>query len=611
MSTNELPGSVPAYHVNEKQAFDEVKKPLTSSANAVVGLEAHPTQWPEKYIMKGKQGSFEEMFGPFLEDRKPSRNDCGRCACITLCTITVLGGCYLCGKHYLIEDGQIGISLNDGKPEIYGPGRHVLISPVNIDLKMYPVTSPKITVGSLTIINVNDDQFGLAMVAGEPRVMLPGLHICLDPLFVFEKFINQLTPVLAHGSLHRIIVPEGQRGVAWVGNDPKVFNAGIYYFVSPLFKWVKSVKIDTTVASLDSFCIVTVDEGRVGIAYDRGVLRILKPGEHWLNAQDNQKFLDFLPTTQQVRQLKTLDVLTNDGLMVRIQGSITFRVIDPHKAVLNIGSDDENRMKQVSNDITRRIFSTIMRRANDTLASLLTGTSILTSAGMGFADSTVNVASANLPDYSGNVVQPDMMQIERQVADGKNKHKQQEGARDKNASNSDVELNALIRQRFKESLTHTLVSEWGVELSDMNVIDIEVMDDNVRHALAEGVRSNIVAVTDRKTAESKSETLRILAQGHRDAAKIKTDGETYAIEEVARAQHKAGQLLEQTPVAVDIRMAETAAQALSESSSSLVLAPDAGFRSIMSLIGSAQRMKAPGLPSLTQGPPKPSAKSSE
>lgn len=80
-------------------------------------------------------------------------------------------------------------------------------------------------------------------------------------------------------------------------------------------------------------------------------------------------------------------------------------------------------------------------------------------------------------------------------------------ARDNNA-----ELNTMIRQRFKDSLTATLRSEWGVELRDMNVIDIEVLDQKVREALAQGVRCNIVAVTDRRTAESKAETARILAQ---------------------------------------------------------------------------------------------------
>lgn len=569
--------------------FVPVAKPVNGLEMKSVFASDH-SPWPDKYIMKGKQGSFTEMFGPYLQENKRNGGtNLYRQLCVSLCCITVVGGWYVCSEHSLIPDGKIGISMNDGQPEIYGPGRHVLLSPCNTNLRMFDAVRPHINVGSLNIINVNDDQYGLGMYAGEPKILLPGLHIQTDPLFTFTKFQNQREKVISHGSLHRIIVEEGTRALAWKGNEPQLFNAGIYHFVSPLFKYERSVKIDVTVAKLDSFCVVTVDEGRVGIAYDRGVLRILDPGEHWMNAQENQKFLDFLPTTQQVRELKTLEVLTNDGLVVKVLGSITFRIISPHKAVLNIGSSSAEAKDKHAGAITQSIFSTIMRRANDTLASLLTGTSILTSAGMGFAESTVNTSSADLPDYNGNrPVQPDQMQMDHKM----DTSKENQPVSKESEADHDVELNALIRQRFKESLTQTLISEWGVELSDMNVIDIEVLDEEVRSALAEGVRSNIVAVTDRKTAESKSETLRILAQGHRDAAKIKTDGKTYAIEETARAQLKAGQLLEQTPVAVDIRMAETAAKALSDSNSSLVIAPDAAFGTIMSLIGVQQRMGA-------------------
>jgi regulator of protease activity HflC (stomatin/prohibitin superfamily) len=445
----------------------------------------------------------------------------------------------------------------------------VLLSPLNNQMELFSVIAPHINRGALHIINVKDSQFGLAKIAGQPKILFPGTHVVNDPLFQFDGFIDQLTPVLQHGSLHRIIVAEGTRALAWIGDDPKMFTAGIYYFHSPLFNYVGSAKINTRNVRLGPFHIVTVDDGRVGIAYDNGVLNILPPGEHWLNAKNNQTFRAFLPTTEQVRQLRTLEVLTNDGLVVQVIGSITFHIADPHKAVLNIGADK----KKKDDNITGAIFETIMHRSNDTLASILTGTSVLTSAGMGFADSTLHVSHRDVPKYDGGrSIQPDELKHEA-----------------KHESPDDIEINAQIRHRFKEKLTHTLNDQWGVELSDMNVIDIKVMDTAVRCALAEGVRSNIVAVTDRKTAESKAETARILAQGRRDAAKIKTDAKTYAVAQVAEAQLNAGKMLEQVQVAVDIRMAETAANALAESRGSLIMAPDASFGTIMSLIGMKQR----------------------
>jgi regulator of protease activity HflC (stomatin/prohibitin superfamily) len=544
------------------------------------GYQKHPVAWPESAIMQGKLGSFKDLFYHLLEDKK-AVNTAATCCSALLCSLTVIGCCYVCSAVHLIPEGKIGISMDDGKPKVYGPGRHFLMSPTNGNLIQYDVTTPHISRGSLHVLNVSDNQYGLAFVGGQPKVLFPGTHVLSDPMFEFKGFINQSVPVIQHGTLHRIIVSEGNRALAWMGDEPLMFTAGIYYFVSPLFKFEASSRINTNRATLGPFEIVTIDDGRVGIAYDKGILRILPPGEHWLNAQSNEKFLDFLPTTQQVRQLKTLDILTNDGLVVRVIGSITFRIADPHKAVMHIGSDDESHI--FSEDITSSLYQTIMHRANDTLASLLTGTSVLTSAGMGFADSTVTIDSRDVPTYEGDFpVQPDTLRMDRKAHDHPPKGR---------SMMDEEDLNSLIRLRFKESLTHTLNDEWGVELSDMNVIDIEVMDAAVRSALAAGVRSNVEAVTDRKTAESKSQTLRIIAQGDRDAAKIETDGEVYAIEELAKAQLKAGQLLEQTPVAIDIRMAETAARALAKSGSQLVIAPDTNISSIMSLVGMNQRME--------------------
>ena len=155
------------------------------------------------------------------------------------------------------------------------------------------------------------------------------------------------------------------------------------------------------------------------------------------------------------------------------------------------------------------------------------------------------------------------------------------------------QLNKLISSQFQRTLSDELRRDWGVQLTTMNVVDIEVMDANVRAALAEGVRCNIEAVTERRNAESRSETERILAAGRRDASKIATDAQTYDILEVASAQKKAGDLLKETPVAVELRLAETAAAAVTRSTNTVIV-PDASMSTLMSVIGAASRVHSSG-----------------
>ena len=55
--------------------------------------------------------------------------------------------------------------------------------------------------------------------------------------------------------------------------------------------------------------------------------------------------------------------------------------------------------------------------------------------------------------------------------------------------------------------------------------------------------------------------------------------------EIAKSQKLAGELLEKTPIAVQLRLAETAANAFSNGRSNLMIAPDASTASLMKMIG--------------------------
>jgi hypothetical protein len=88
--------------------------------------------------------------------------------------------------------------------------------------------------------------------------------------------------------------------------------------------------------------------------------------------------------------------------------------------------------------------------------------------------------------------------------------------------------------------------------------------------------------------KASAETQRILAAGSADAEKIKADGDAYRIRETARAQEEAGKMLERTPVAVTIRLAEAAAHSLS--TAGLVVAPDVSTQALLALLGTSSQM---------------------
>jgi hypothetical protein len=369
-----------------------IRKLLSSDTIIVSGPpKLANLQQDDLEIVAGSRGSMAELLAPhFIENKRNAGAKFTRGLLFAASTLFFPVGLGLLGKSVVVPEGSIGIALNDGKPEIMGAGRHCLLSPLNprYRFQTFALTAKEISCQNYHILQIGDEEFGLAQVQGQPLILGSGCHVIDDPFFQLIKRVPQVSESISHQTLHRVIVQEGKRGIAMDGDKPLLLAPGIYQRKSPLFNFKRSVNVDRQYVDLEPFFIITVFDGQVGIAFKGGVLSVLNPGEHWLNAEQNEEFLGFLPTTEQVREMSVLDILTSDGLLVRIKGSVSFRIRDPDKAMKNIGhfeALDAGLTQREKGKIRELIFGTILKRCNDTLASLLTGSDLLTSGGLGFA----------------------------------------------------------------------------------------------------------------------------------------------------------------------------------------------------------------------------------
>jgi len=226
-----------------------------------------------------------------------------------------------------------------------------------------------------------------------------------------------------------------------------------------------------------------------------------------------------------------------------------------------------------------------MMRADTTFASILTGSEFLSSIAMGMAKGVPKGA-------------PKTPQEEDDVQIAKKKKKEIKMHQISSGVTSDEhsrqELTRLLSEQFKGSLTKEFRDDWGVTLDDMVVLEVEILDKDVKSALANGVKLNVEATTDRRNAEAKAETARIQAQGERDAIRIRAEGKASEILMIAQAEKDAGLLLESSPAAVQIRLGQISATAFNKGS--LVVAPDGGTASLMALLGASSRISPPNQP---------------
>lgn len=272
------------------------------------------------------------------------------------------------------------------------------------------------------MLQIGEEEFGLASDQGQPLILGPGVHVIDNPFFAMVGRVPQSSESISHQTLHRVIVPEGKRGIAMDGDKPLLLTPGIYQRKSPLFKfkvgtgapgvrgncatqrlhsapsmWIASLSTwspSTSSLSLTAksalrsraACWTCCSRANTG-SMPRKTKRCGECGNEtrWTHPSCTQ-FLGFLPTTEQVREMSVLDILTSDGLLVRIKGSVSFRVRDPDRALKNIGhyeALDSGLTQREKGKIRELLFGTILKRCNDTLASLLTGSDLLTSGGLG------------------------------------------------------------------------------------------------------------------------------------------------------------------------------------------------------------------------------------
>eukprot|EP01083_Nonionella_stella_P285210 970831_1 len=207
-------------------------------------------------------------------------------------SLSVLCCCWSMCRCHLVKQGEIALTQYGDEPQILGPGRHVLLSPLNNFLGVRDFREPVINHGPLHIIRVEMGQLGYAvnMETGKPLLLSRGQHIINSLHFVWKKFIN----------------------------------------------------FSEQVTNLDQLQVIRIETGKIGYAYRMGNLVILKPGLHLIEPPD--RFGDILSTQMQILELPLGLHETSDYVTLAIKASVFYRIVEPEKTLVRI----QNVRQQIS-----------------------------------------------------------------------------------------------------------------------------------------------------------------------------------------------------------------------------------------------------------------------
>ena len=191
---------------------------------------------------------------------------------------------------HLIQDGQLGLAMNNQSPKFLAPGRHTLWSPFDHLTAVANISDKLITLGNIQIVTIDQGELGLSRRNGETILLDPGRYVLTAP-HIYEKSTAANAQYIELGTYRRITVPVGYIAVAFdIGKQiiirPEDTESGPFETNSPTFLF------------------------------------------------DKQN--GFQSVQLQVRELDELKVNTRDGITITARGLITYRIHDARAAFMTV-----------------------------------------------------------------------------------------------------------------------------------------------------------------------------------------------------------------------------------------------------------------------------------
>lgn len=429
-----------------------------------------------------------------------------------------------------IGDWECGLAYIAGSPVLLQPGTHVSRSPAFQFVRVLDTRTFGRDVGGLDmqtcvthdnicIVKVPQSLYGTGFIAGEPVLMLPGLHMYNNPSFEFTTSVGQAQAHLQHENLHIIQIKPDQIGLAFQGSDPFLMNPGVWHKTSPLFRFVGFRRAAEPVIEHASITRYVVNNGEIGFAKQDGHVCEVAPGVHYTN-DPNFKFYkscrlsdpviqfgnvahvttregmkrpvfvdgklvilsagynkfvepnlivgEAFPTGEIIKPITTMEVLTRDRTPMLVTGQVTYQIRNASDLILNLGYTKlESYIEHTLSAILRHAFSI-------TDLSTIAPDSDKSTGNNGEDPASVGPIIEPEPAVPAKDPLP-LFKRDNEEAEGQNFRSE------------------LITEIHKELSRNT--RSWGIEIHEVAISDIQFKDQEVADKLA-------AATSNTRTAEA-------------------------------------------------------------------------------------------------------------
>merc|ERR1711998_154287 len=218
-------------------------------------------------------------------------------------------------------------------------------------------------------VRLGEDGDGAFLIYGA------GVHFVKNVFMRIQRKNIPLTdPLIEWGDRTIVTVKQGYIGYAEDKGQPVLLPPGLHEWRSSTLKFQNHVDLNNTMIKLGPLTIITVDEGYSAITQNNGTQVVLPGGGTHLLNHRNWKFEKFMTEKIQTDDLQRIEATSADNVMMHTDATVVWRVTNV-KAAAKMSAETMRRdgedIKGAADSDIRKLRRDVLMQATASLAAFI------------------------------------------------------------------------------------------------------------------------------------------------------------------------------------------------------------------------------------------------
>eukprot|EP00927_Polykrikos_kofoidii_P020611 TRINITY_DN19820_c0_g3_i2.p1 TRINITY_DN19820_c0_g3~~TRINITY_DN19820_c0_g3_i2.p1 ORF type:complete len:551 (+),score=66.19 TRINITY_DN19820_c0_g3_i2:263-1915(+) len=374
---------------------------------------------------------------------------------------------------------------------------------------------------------------------GENLFFGPGVHVKCGLWYSVESAQRRVaeSDSIVNGTRAIITVKQGYVGLAVDKGEPIVLAPGLHQWNNPDVSFDKFIDLSSNLITIGPYTLVTVEECYAAITQDNGKQKVLAGGNSYMLTHQNWTFQTWLSLKMQTNQLGPFDVTTGDNINLRVVANVNWMVRD---AVVAAGynvdvSSGADSLGMIKADVSLQVTSSLA----SLIGSIFYGAQQTQGLQRAARDGQVQLPGAVGDEDGANRGR----EPEPEIDDKLNRKALWDPCRLQNAVD---DANAICGRYGVEILSINIISaapadQQLVEIMSRGAIATVSAEETLKAARAEANASLITAQAEAARAQAAADAKLISARAEAEATTIAVQGEAARAQAAAEAKIIAAQ----------------------------------------------------------------------